>query len=44
MYKDSLYVRYLKEKTTKNTIDDCIIFINVLWCLMLAWLFIVIFS
>lgn len=41
---ESLYVEDMIERTTQNTIDDCIAFINILWCLVIMWVFIVTLS
>lgn len=41
---ESLYVEDMIEKTTQNTIDDCIVFINMLGCLVIMWVFITILS
>lgn len=42
--KNSLYVDRMIERTTQNTIDDCIIFINMLGCLVIMWVLITVFS
>lgn len=41
---ESLYVEDMVERTTQNTIDDCIVFINMLWCLIIMWVIIVTLS
>lgn len=41
---ESLYVEDMIERTTQNTIDDCIIFINMLGCLAIMWIILVILS
>lgn len=42
MHRDvkNSYVENMIEKTTRNTIDDCIIFINMLGCLVIMWVLI----
>ena len=41
---ESLYVEDMIERTTQNTIDDCIIFINMLGCLAIIWVILTILS
>ena len=41
---ESLYVEDMIERTTQNTIDDCIIFINMLGCLAIMWVIFTILS
>ena len=41
---ESLYVEDMIERTTQNTIDDCIIFINMLGCLAIMWIILAILS
>lgn len=41
---ESLYVEDMIERTTQNTIDDCIVFINMLGCLVIMWVLITILS
>jgi hypothetical protein len=41
---ESLYVEDMIERTTQNTIDDCIVFINMLGCLVIMWIILTILS
>lgn len=40
--RNSLYVDKMIERTTQNTIDDCICMIEIISCLIVFWFFLVI--